>query len=100
MPGAGTRDKPKTRIARRRRRPGCLAIRGIAKVLRELLAFGIRERAGQDHDEVDQGPDAEAASRHQLQDARARLADVEPVNAGDANEETQEEGGRFCFCCS
>ena len=54
----------------------------------------VAERADENDDEVDEGPDAEAAEGDQLQDAGADLADIEAVHAEHADEEAEQCGGK------
>src|SRR5664279_2343378 len=52
-----------------------------------LQAFDIREFAEQDEQEVDDGPDAEAAEREQLGHGGGGLADVETVRTEQAEQQ-------------
>lgn len=65
--------------------------------LRKLIALLVGEGTDDDHDEVDQRPDAEAAEGDQLQDAGADLADVEAVRAEAAEKEAQQECRQDAF---
>lgn len=56
-------------------------------------AFFVAELAEDDEDEVNGGPDAEAAHREDHEDAGADLPHVEAVDAEKTKEATEERGG-------
>src|SRR3982751_1813819 len=66
---------------------------GHAPPLRPLLdpsTLGVGALSGGDQDEIEQCPEPGAAERHELEDCRARLADVEPVAAEEAEEHAEQ----------
>jgi hypothetical protein len=65
--------------------------------LRDLVAVAIGEGAANDHDEINQCPDAEPAGSQQLDDAGADFAGVKPVDAEVAEEKAKEECGQDSF---
>lgn len=54
---------------------------------------GILEVSAEDDDQVDEGPDAQAADGEEHGYAGAGAADIEPVGADDAEKEAEQEGG-------
>jgi len=54
--------------------------------------LGVGELVGDDHDEVDEGPDAAAAQGEELRDADADVSGVEAVDAEASQEEAQQQG--------
>ena len=54
-------------------------------------AVGGLDLVADQHDEVDQGPDAEAAAGDQLHDAQTGVAQVETVDAEAAEEEGKKQ---------
>jgi hypothetical protein len=50
----------------------------------------VTERSDDDHDEIDQRPDAEAPKREQLKNSSANLAGVKTMYAKEAEEEAQQ----------
>jgi len=67
------------------------------QLLGQFLALGVLQFVGEDQDEVDDVPDAEAAEGDELQDAQAGVPQVEPVDAEFAQEEGEQECGQPLF---
>src|SRR5215472_6424221 len=57
----------------------------------QFPSMPILEGADDDHDQIDEPPDEQPAEREQLQHASPHLADVETVNAEDAEEIAEDE---------
>lgn len=66
--------------------------------LEDLEAVFVGESAADDDDEVDEGPDAEAAEGDDHEGGCAVFADVEAVGTEDAEEPAEEEGDETGFC--
>lgn len=66
--------------------------------LEDLEAVFVGESAADDDDEVDEGPDAEAAEGDDHEGGGAVFADVEAVGTEDAEEPAEEEGDETGFC--
>jgi hypothetical protein len=56
------------------------------------ITFGIFEIAGEDHDQVDDGPDTAATECEQLRHADACMARVEAMHAKAAEKPAEQEG--------
>ena len=65
--------------------------------LEDLEAVFVSEGAADDDDEVDEGPDAEAAEGDDHEGGGAVFADVEAVGSEDAEEPAEEEGNETGF---
>jgi len=58
----------------------------------DLQTITIAEGAEEDNEEINQGPDAEAASSEQHKDTGSGPAQIEPVDTETSEEEAQEKG--------
>src|SRR3989338_9709586 len=61
------------------------------RILLEIVAIRVTELVGRDEDEVNQPPDAAAAQRDELQDARPDEPHVEPVDPECPHENGEEQ---------
>src|SRR3989338_4509804 len=61
------------------------------RILLEIVAIRVTELVGRDEDEVNQPPDAAAAKRDELQDARPDEPHVEPVDPECPHENGEEQ---------
>src|SRR5262249_23512049 len=61
------------------------------KVVAERVPVDVGHLAHADEELIDQRPDAKAAEREQLEDAEARLAEIEAISAEDAREDREEK---------
>ena len=69
-------------------------IRASSRLLLEGQTRDIFEAAGEDHDEINQRPDAAAAEGQQLCDADAGMPGIETMDTKTAQKETQQHGGQ------
>jgi len=65
-----------------------------ASAFLEGQALYILVAAGEDHDEIDEGPDAATAEGDELDDADPDMSCVEAVDAEETEEETQQQGNQ------
>ncbi len=84
--GGGPQGPPCTAAAARHQPPQFPVCRSGS----DEIALLVLELAQQDHDEVDQRPEAEQPQGQEVQDSGADLADHEPVDSEEAHEETHD----------